>query len=93
MTDVLRDILGLSTGTIATLTGQSSYAANDAIQETWITYELENPSSEDGQIEWQQSWQHFAASEAYQQMMVGFAIPSRTQPLDVYGVKIDYNRE
>ena len=57
---VLTDAIALSSGTIAVLTGKSTYAEPDAIQESFITFV---DSHADHFETWMEAWNAFTAAE------------------------------
>ena len=59
MDAVLRDVVGLSSGTFATLTGEQNYDRIEAIRAKFIAYVETNPQFTD----WAKAWTEFRGGD------------------------------
>lgn len=63
----ISDILSVSSGTMASLSGYHQYAQVDAMTSAWLAFEVDSPTENDGSglPVWMQSWNRFKSSFAY----------------------------
>lgn len=72
MSETINDVLSVSSGTMATLTGFKSFRAIDCMMDFWVEFEIDSPTetAATGLPSWQQSWDSFKASANYQTALV-----------------------